>query len=761
MFLTALLLSALIGATSSDNLDSLLISQQNRAGQNAESLFLTLNDTALTQDELSDYRFLLAYMSLSDLALVGGNDLLDNVRFARDARSSFAWGVQLTDELYNHFVLPHRVSQEPFINGWRSLFKEQLTPRLEGMTMTEAVLEINHWCHELVTFKQTDGRDQDALTTIRSGFGRCEEEMIFTICALRSVGIPARQCYTPYWAHTDNNHAWVEVWSDGKWHHLGACEPEPVLDQAWFTHSARRAMMVVSTAYGDYHGDEPILSRFGNSTLINSTAVYGSPQKREIKLLDHKGKPIPDHRIIFSLFNYGCLNPAVSLKTDDNGICQIICGPGDWIISAGDNDYSALYHSTVNDTFVELKLGKIELLNQITEIDYSPPSDPPKLDHVEKDTLFKQRLTFEDSKRNDNVWTRWAVEAGIDLNSDIQQRPDSLYVLPLSNAVEEEVSDVLELLECSSGNWGHLWNFLTGSYPRKSPTIRSDLPYLWDQRNILNRYLLLTTLSDKGLRAYPLIELEHHYYNTSISNPLASIDNDFANSLDSLELDRYLNYVVAPRIDYEPFIGWRQPLISFLADNPALISSKNDKQLLKWLRKNIALDDRNERLGTSLPLGLILELQRGSHREVGRLYIGLCRVRDIPARFNPITGILERWDNEWTEVVILNKKKKKKIGHNGMLVIDADSGDTTIQQAKYYKHWAVQKWNCDVTHDIDFGYEKQYIDMIWPQELPIGLYCLTTGFRRKDGSAPVSLTWFEIKKGKQTKVALKFRNLQQ
>jgi len=47
---------------------------------------------------------------------------------------------------------------------------------------------------------------------------------------MRAVGIPARQVYTPRWAHTDDNHAWIEVWTGDRWHFMGACEPEAVLD---------------------------------------------------------------------------------------------------------------------------------------------------------------------------------------------------------------------------------------------------------------------------------------------------------------------------------------------------------------------------------------------------------------------------------------------------------------------------------------------------------------------------------------------------
>lgn len=58
------------------------------------------------------------------------------------------------------------------------------------------------------------------------------------VAALRTVGIPARQVYTPRWAHTDDNHAWVEAWADGQWYYLGACEPEPELNVAWFSSTA-------------------------------------------------------------------------------------------------------------------------------------------------------------------------------------------------------------------------------------------------------------------------------------------------------------------------------------------------------------------------------------------------------------------------------------------------------------------------------------------------------------------------------------------
>lgn len=79
--------------------------------------------------------------------------------------------------------------------------------------MEDAILEVNHWCHEKATYQPSDARTHSPLATVYTAIGRCGEESTFLVAALRAVGIPARQIYTPRWAHTDDNHAWVEAWS--------------------------------------------------------------------------------------------------------------------------------------------------------------------------------------------------------------------------------------------------------------------------------------------------------------------------------------------------------------------------------------------------------------------------------------------------------------------------------------------------------------------------------------------------------------------
>jgi transglutaminase-like putative cysteine protease len=728
-FLKLLLFASLPLCVFASDLDSLLAVQRTRAGVRADTLFSALEKAK--PEELADAKFLLAYMPLADLAYMTGDDILENVRLAQDARGEFSWGTQLTDELYQHFVLPHRVSQEPFVH-WRDQFHVTLAPRVQHMTMTEAALEVNHWCHEVATYKPSDSRDQDPLTTIRAGLGRCEEEMILAICALRSVGIPARQCYTPFWPHMDDNHAWVEVWADGQWHYFGACEPDVVLDQAWFTNAAARAMLVVSTAYGDYQGPEPVLKRYGGSTLINSTAVYGTARELNVTLLDTKGKPAPKQKLYFNLYNYGCLLPALALDTDENGQVKLVCGPGDWFISSGmvaAHGSAILAHVKGNESNVTLRLAKTKDLRNFTTADYVPPPEAPAKDGNKADSLFACRLTKEDSLRQ-GFWTVWAKEAG-----EVPQleEPDSIRVYDFAKKRDLDGAKLYDIFQKARGNWGNLFHFLTSRYPSTDGLTNADLP---------ERLSLLETLSEKDCRDFQFQTLEDHY--SARSESPAGIDSATA-----------ADCILCPRLSYEPSRPWRTKLHIFRDEHPEF---EKDVDFRSWLLSNITVEEQKDRLGPPLTPAECLELRRGFQDDLERLYLGFMRVNGVPARFNPATMKPEIWEKDKWQIVSLDPlgnrlrpAAKQKPPKTGKLIVTADS---TLQATPYNKTWGVQSWDKDHFSDLDLGYTEPFSKLEWPQELPAGLYCLTTGARRKDGSAPVAFTWFEIKPGKTSSVEL-------
>ncbi|MBT3232126.1 MAG: transglutaminase domain-containing protein [Calditrichaeota bacterium] len=782
--------------TNADDLDSLLSIQQERGGEFAKDIFHFADEArrnGLTPEETEDFRFLVAYLPLSDMAGMSTEDLYENVRLARVALNRFSWGDIVPEDLYRHFVLPHRISQEPFVKGWREAFLEELSPRVESMTMTDAALEVNHWCHENATFKQSSGRDQDPLTTIRAGLGRCEEEMILTIAAMRSIGIPARQCYTPYWAHSDNNHAWVEVWADGKWEHLGGCEPKPSLSDAWFSRSAGRAMLVVSTAYGDYQGNEQVLRRYGNSTLINSTGVYGITKPLKVSLNNPDGTPVVDQRVIFNLFNYGAFMPALSLNTDSTGSCNLNCGSGTWIISAGTDELSAVSITDPENQYADMVLSEKGQLQILLDVEYTPPPPLPPIESKGQDSLFSVRLQEEKTIREGHFWKVWMEDAGLSCSDSIILIPDSTFSQPIMSLAAPDSTDLLDILKNSRGNWGLIYRFLTESYPAVSRPMAFQGSALPSASELRTRLMLLKQLTIKDLRDFTLEVLEDHYYHSTLEMPLSSSSiSEFLNGMSEDVRNRYVENVIKPRIDWEPSIPWREYLIDFLNSNPKLIESKNDKALVTWLKDNIISEEKADRLGSSLSPRMTLELKRGRNRDIERLYIGLCRVRGIPSRFDPVSGQLECWkEDKWQQIqlVILEEEEDSEVKLKGKLFVDF-SIDSTFPQDRlaapdsidriaaiggideqidvnsdgpkkqkylYLKDWAVQEWAVDHFSVVDFGYQKDYSDIEWPQELPAGLYCLTTGIRKKDGSAPVALKWFEITGDTETHVEMEFK----
>ena len=296
-------------------------------------------------------------MPLSDLADYNGDFFLANVNLSLRARKETSWGKEIPEDIFLHYVLPCRINNEN-LDSFRIVYYDEILNRIKGKDISEAALEINHWCHEKVAYQPADIRTSAPMSTILSARGRCGEESTFTVAALRTAGIPARQVYTPRWAHSDDNHAWVEIWVKGSWYYLGACEPEPVLDRGWFTEPARRAMLVHTKSFGASLGDENVIIRNSDYTTVNNLAKYAITKKIYVKVLDKDDVPVSDAMVEFQLYNYAEFYPLAVVPTNDNGVSQFETGLGDLLIWAhkGDNfDFRKI--SVVDTDTLILKLN--------------------------------------------------------------------------------------------------------------------------------------------------------------------------------------------------------------------------------------------------------------------------------------------------------------------------------------------------------------------------------------------------------------------
>ncbi|MCK5760885.1 MAG: transglutaminase domain-containing protein, partial [Candidatus Delongbacteria bacterium] len=239
------------------------------------------------------------------------------------------------EKIFKHFVLPLRMSQEPF-EEWRKQFYTELKPMVENIKdIEEAAIAINFWAYEHMTSKSTHGRDQGPLSTIKRGWGRCEEMMIIYMAAARSVGIPVRSAGPPFWNFMDNNHAWVEVWTPEGWKYLG--EPANRLNKTWFSHTTLRASLITSRVFGNYKSKNVIKTE-NNSTLLSSIEYYTDKYDvSKIMVDDEDGQPIEDALVTLYAMSYGGLMSLIDAKTDKFGQVSIPIGKGSVFVTAYDN----------------------------------------------------------------------------------------------------------------------------------------------------------------------------------------------------------------------------------------------------------------------------------------------------------------------------------------------------------------------------------------------------------------------------------------
>ena len=369
---------------------------------------MAANDSALARvvalpgDELSPtereaLEFLYAYMPLADAVDYPESYFLDQVRASFRIREEMGWKVP--EREFRHFVLPLRVNNEN-LDSSRVAFNREIAPRVKGMSMKDAILEVNHWCHEKMTYQPSDARTSSPLASLTNALGRCGEESTFCVAALRSVGIPARQVYTPRWAHTDDNHAWVEAWADGQWHFLGACEPESVLDLGWFNAPASRSMLMHTKVFGRYDGPEEVVLESPNYTEVNLIDNYATTARADFRVVDAAGKPVEGARVDFCIYNYAEFYPAVSKYTDADGRTFLSSGLGDLLIWASkDGAYGYAKCSFGKDKEVTVTLGPVPGKDAF---DIVPPPENVRLPEVTPAQRAEndRRFAYEDSLRH-------------------------------------------------------------------------------------------------------------------------------------------------------------------------------------------------------------------------------------------------------------------------------------------------------------------------------------------------------------------------
>lgn len=279
--------------------------------------------SSFPEEEARLLQHLYAGLDCHDLPSVTPEQMISYVHASQKALLEIPYAAQVPENLFYDYVLPPRVNNE-WLDGSREWLLKQLLPRVRDKDILSAALEVNYWCCEQASYLPTDDRTIAPFGMCRRGSGRCGEESTLLTAALRAVGIPARQCYAPYWAHCDDNHAWVEFWAEDGWHFMGACEPEQKADEGWFLSAASKALLIRSRV------PDPSLPE-GYRT-VNSTALYGATGVLTV-LVTAQGQPVPKAQVRFQLINYSRIQTLHICITNSDGLASMELGLGSLIVS--------------------------------------------------------------------------------------------------------------------------------------------------------------------------------------------------------------------------------------------------------------------------------------------------------------------------------------------------------------------------------------------------------------------------------------------
>ena len=549
-------------------------------------------------------KYLYAFMPYSDIGNYPFEVFLD---YAENGVQLWKENPQIADmpeDIFLNYVLFHRVNEEE-IAPCRTFFRTEIGTRIQGMNFREAALEVNYWCAEEATYHCTDDRTLSALSVYRRGNGRCGEESVFTVNALRSVGVPARQVYAPKWSHCDDNHAWVEIWCDGKWYFLGACEPEEILNKGWFTNASSRAMMIHSRIFDTKIPEGEVIGRDGMVTMLNELKRYAVTKEITVSVKDDQGLPVEGAEVSFEVLNYSEYAPIAEKETDENGRAVLTTGLGSLHISV---------RACCNEEWLHAE----KAMNTETE------------DSCE--ICLRHQTAGENAGYE--KWTAADMFAPHDapVNTDMpdsEQKERGNKRLAAANAHREQKVRNWRNPECE--------RFLQKEVNRIEKAVAAS--YREDLLNVLTEKDRTDCLSDV---------LEEHL--------------DLAISYHGMmNRDTFVSYVLNPRVDDEVLQKYRREIKNKFSRDEKQELRNDPSQIWKLVEKAVVSRPEKERSSVITTPAGCLNTCTGSFLSKKILFVAMARTLGVPARLNPHDRSMEYMENEKFVPVLAKTEKNSTL----------------------------------------------------------------------------------------------------
>lgn len=697
---------------------------------------------ALDADEALLVRFFCATLPVSDVFDTEPALLASFARHALMLRRDVPWCAALDEPTFVHFVAYPRINNEP-ITDCRPVFWRELAGRVRGKSAAEAVVEANYWCAEHATYQASDGRTLGPLGVLASGDGRCGEESTFLVTALRSIGIPARQLYVPWWAHCDDNHAWVEAHVDDGWHYLGACEPEEALDRGWFTAASGRAMAVQTRTYSDFgfdfERDRARLAREGDMVIVNVTSSYAPVSTLRVQVADAAGAPAAGVDVDLSIMNAGGWRDIARLVTGEDGCAVAEVGSGSLRVfartAAGQAD-ELIDTAATHEVRLQLApYGAEAPAASWCALDLDAPADHPAPSTPltpEQQTAGRARKARADRLRverlaglaaaaheaAERVAARYA-EAGVSVEVPGGRTLTGVFALSFANAPELET-------------------FLASDVAR-------------------DRLELVSTLSDKDFRDLRAVVLEDHLQHARTLR--AAVERSLvAQGVEAgAASDLFRRYVLSPRADIEQLTPYRARLLELLDEEQRRAFAEDPRGIWTFVRRSVTFDPARQLMHLAAsPAGALVSHQ-GNPSTQRVLFVAIARTLGIPARLNPVDRA-----PEFFAAGAFQRAEAADATPRARLVLTCPEGTAPI----YEQDWGIAAAVDAVAPSGATCREYQMLDL-WGSafidgklvvDVVPGRYRVTTTVRLPNGNQQVSELDFDVADaGVERTVALELR----
>ena len=723
--------------------DSIII----RAGDNSKEVSQFIQESE--QNGYQDWaEFLLSAMPDVDLVNLKSDDFIAYFDALKKNFNRVGWQNKIDDNLFYYYILPYRVSQEPLEN-FTAHYADTLYDLVKNTkNMRDAVFRINEWVYTKMKYEPTEQWDQNATTTIKRGIGRCEEMSILFIKALRTICIPCRHTYTPWWPFTNSNHAWVEVWTcpapfdkvrgnetikfeslpshnktkgarvDGEWHSLGGGELTD-LDNAWFRMPTKRAAIIKSIVYGEINDTTDSLSSelWKRLPSRDKKSGLGNPSHTSLlkeEIIDRKDTKFtivnstPNYEDVVELNiqirkNNVPIYPApisraanVENKSDSSTTQKLEnwCGVESAQVSINVYNYSSIVpvgsKKTDNNGYVNWVVGKTDLFV-----------------YAYKDTMIGYQIWRPSTKTNDTVV----------INITRREIPDTsfwLYTRKTSgqNPKSKYKPDINKLKKLQDQHFQEI-NIVDLPLSTTLSKIDTSLVTIFknskgNARALLQFYLNLPdSLRDifvdyfKRLVSKDIVELDTIGLAQELSAILKSISLTDKNTPDSIIKD----YVIPSRILYEHIDKWREQIQTdfnhtintrFSQDSSStsrvnLVESRGSikefvDSVFSWVEHNIEKKKDGDVFGPMMNPDDVYKAKRATNTERYVFIVGILRSQGIPARIKWSFDAVEFWDGQWKEKSFQQKQEKQNVWVG--VKFTQDTIDIT-QKMNYYEDYSV------------------------------------------------------------------------